>query len=526
MNGVFTLAPLFLLLMASMLHGAPVKQTLTIAVEEWPPLEYRENGMAKGVNIEVIRRIMKRLDVPVAFQFYPFARSWMLVQKGKVDAISNVSYQPNRDQALLYTDEQRAFYTTGKMPTNFLWPAEFSLFMRRRDEASVSFKSYSQKGIKDYTFGVVKDYSYDPAFRDADLRRKTYPSAELAFQAMANGEIDLFPMETTVGHYMLQKLGLSEKLKLYAGPPLLKKPYMLAFARHSLYPDIESLSRRFYVELAAMRESGEYDSIYESYIRPAYMKNLPHPLHFVCEEWVPWEYLEGEELKGVDVAVVDYIMKRLNLPYEISIYPWSRAWMLAQKGKADVVLSISYKDAREKVLYYTDDQRAFAQGGKQPENFLWMSEYVFFVMKNAASAWDFDSLAQLKRDGARVGRNRDYTYSPAFLEAEFEGPVYNRTEEGMLALTSGEIDLYPMDKTIGCAILERLGLRESVTYLPKPLFTKPYLSPFCRASDIPELEKIMDAFYRELRIMRSNGTYEKIYKESLEAIKKATTTTP
>ena len=192
--------------------------------------------------------------------------------------------------------------------------------------------------------------------------------------------------------------------------------------------------------------------------------------------------------------------------------------MMAEKGKVEVVLSVSYKDSRENVLFYTEDQGQFGKDGKIPENYLWMSEYVFFVMKKSANLHKFESCKQLKKDRIKVGRNRDYSYCPAFLAAEFDGPVYSKTENGLLALVSGEIDLYPMDKTIGLATLQRLGLRDSVTYLPKTIFSKPYLSPFCRNSEFPGLEKIMSSFYRELRIMRSDGTYDRIYNDSLRSI--------
>ena len=55
-----------------------------------------------------------------------------------------------------------------------------------------------------------------------------------------------------------------------------------------------------------------------------------------------------------------------------------------------------------------------------------------------------------------------------------------------------------------------MGIVDSVAWLPRPLFQKPYLSPFCRRSDFPDLERIMRAFYRELRLMRADGEYDRL----------------
>ncbi len=514
------LAVVSFLVAASFVNADDTKRKFIIAAEAWPPMEYIEDGETKGINVEVITRIMKRLDVSVEFQFYPFTRSWMMAEKGKVDAISSISYQPNREAILFYTEAQKAFLSTGKIPENYLWNAEYAWFIHRRNAPSFHSKGYDDLSFKDYNIGIVKSYSYNKEFRDADLKRKTFPSADSAFQAMAEGLIDLVPMEVTVGEHMIMELGLAGKISCLE-PNLFSKPYYLAFTQTSDYPDIENLSKRFHEELSLMRASGEYASIYESYIRPQYVDKITRPLVFVCEEWAPLEYMDGKDVIGVDASVVKYIMTRLGIPYKIEIYPWSRAWMMAEKGKVEAVLSVSYKDTREEVLFYTEDQRQFGKTGKTPEHYLWMSEYVFFVMKKSANDIVFTSYNQLKKDGVKIGRNRDYSYNPEFLAAEFVGPVYANTDAGIFALVNGEIDLYPMDKTVGVAVLKKLGLQNSVSWLPQPLFSKPYLSPFCRKSKFPELEKIMNAFYRELRIMRSDGTYDKIYHASIEAIEES-----
>ncbi len=212
-------------------------------------------------------------------------------------------------------------------------------------------------------------------------------------------------------------------------------------------------------------------------------------------------------------------MKQLNIPYSIRIYPWSRAWMMVQKGGADAVLSISYKESREEVLYYTEGQRAFATTGEIPQDFLWKSQYVFFVKKKNGSRYQFESFEQIKRDGYRIGTNKDYSYNPAFLAAQLGDVAYNDTKAGLLGLVSEEIDLYPMDRTVGLAALNELGLTDSVTFLPKPIFSKPYLAPFSRKSSYPAIEEVMKNFNAELLRMRENNDYSRICDKYFDALK-------
>jgi polar amino acid transport system substrate-binding protein len=496
--------------------GEEPTRPFRFAMEDYPPFEYEEGGVAKGINVEVTTRIMDRLDIPFEISFYPFSRGWMLLQKGKADAAPSVSYQSFREPYLFYSDAQKAFQSTGNIPDDHLWLTEYVFFVHRRLKGSLRFRSYEQVKQDNYRIGVNKDYSYHPAFWEHDLNRQILITPADAFRALAEGRIELFPMDRTVGLWMLKRMGLETKIT-HLGRPLFSKPYLMVFSKASDYPDIQGVMRRFYAELAAMRESGEYDRIRGRYIDVGDPDVPQRRLRFVCEEWVPFEYPVDGVPKGIDVEVTDLIMKRLGIPYEIRFYPWSRAWLMAEKGHAEAVLSVSYKASRENVLYYTPEQADFAKTGVLPPDYLWQADYVFFVKRKFKETHRFDSYEQIKADGCRIGTNKDYSYDDAFRSANLSCREYPDTETGLTALVNEEIDLYPMVRTVGLATLKEMGLLESITYLPKPLFSKPYLVPFCRTSDYPNLEYIMYAYYRELSRLRRNGEYEKIYRNYVDA---------
>ena len=187
--------------------------------------------------------------------------------------------------------------------------------------------------------------------------------------------------------------------------------------------------------------------------------------------------------------------------------------MLAERGRADAVLSVSYKASREAVLFYTPAQRTFATTGTLPADYLWLSEYVFFVKKSRAAAVLFESYEQIKRDGYRVGTNKDYSYSPAFMAAKLSARQYPDARSGLTALVNEEIDLYPMDRTVGLAELSKMGFSDTVAFIPSVLFSKPYLAPFVRRADAPHNEAVMRAFYDELHLMRETGEYDDIVRE-------------
>jgi polar amino acid transport system substrate-binding protein len=485
-------------------------RALRIAIEEYPPYEYSENGEFKGINIDVFERIFKRLHIPYEIREYPFSRGWLMLSRGAADAAPSISYSKSREPLLYYTDEQRDFAKTGKRPTDYLWMTEYVFFINKRFERSLHFDSYEQMQRDRYRVGTVKSYSYHPGFLEQPFKFKQYILIPSGFEALTRGEIDVFPMDKTVGEHVINENNLGPQIT-FIPKSMFTKPYLMAFSKASDYPDLEGVMKRFYAELLKMRQSGEYDTIRNAYLPPPRaVAPAPRPLLFICEDWVPFEYMENGILKGIDVDITEQIMTTLGLPYEIKAYPWARAWMMVSNGKADAVLSISHKASREDALYYTDEQREFAATGTLPPDYLWMSEYVFFVKTKFADTYSFESYDQLHQAGYRIGKNRGYSYNDAFKEATLPGKEFHNTKDGLRALVDEQIELYPMDKTVGLATLKEMGLLASVTYLPKPLFSKPYLVPFVRASNYPKIESVMQRFNDELRAMRKRGDVERI----------------
>ena len=503
---------------AALGSGAPAVRPLRIVLEDYPPYEYVEDGEPRGIDVDIMKRVFSRLGIPYEFKFYPFSRAWLMLKRGTADAAPSISYRREREPHLYYTDHQRGFATTGRIPPDYLWLTEFVFFINKKFEESLRFESYEQIREDGLSVGILKAYAYHPGFLEESLKFKQYVNPIDGFRALAAGEIELFPMARTVGIHLLGKSELSDQIS-YLPKVMCSKPYLMVFSKASDYPNLEGVMIRFNAEVAKMRAAGEIEAIRNAHLPQSLHPPTPRPLLFVCEEWAPFEYMNGDTIEGIDVDITARIMKSLGIPYEIRIYPWSRAWMMAENGKADAVLSVSYKESREDVLIYTDDQREFARSGTLPRNYLWMSEYVFFVKKKFADEYTFESFEQLKEAGYRVGKNRDYSYSPEFTTAILPGPSFNDTESGLDALVAEKIDLYPMDKTVGLATLKNMGLLESVTFLPRPLFSKPHLAPFVRRSDYPGIEDVMERFHTELRRLREANDIDIIRQKHLGGLR-------
>lgn len=72
-------------------------------------------------------------------------------------------------------------------------------------------------------------------------------------------------------------------------------------------------------------------------------------IHIVTEDWPPFNYvLANGEVGGISSEKVKKIFKQANLPYDISVHRWPKAYNMAKNGKNVLIYSILRSKQREK----------------------------------------------------------------------------------------------------------------------------------------------------------------------------------
>jgi ABC-type amino acid transport substrate-binding protein len=420
---------------------------LVLVASHDPPYAYVDDFWPCGLDVDVTARILDELGIPFEIMFHTAARCRELLESGQADAGLGVPYEASPAGGLYF-----AVPPSGPcLGDNCLHPVEHVFFIRRHEAArflGVPYQDLEQKGFR---IAVGEQQADSPGLFTNGWSAATYASTEDAFRALAGQQVDLVVVDRIVGHGVLDRLGLRDAVT-YLPHPVATGSRHLAFSAASTYPDLKTLASRFGDMLARLRASGEYEAICHRHVRQRFDAAYDRPFLFVGTEWPPYEFSTGDRVGGINVEVATRIMKRLGVPCAFALYPWSRAWMMAEKGGADAVLSVSYQQEREPVAYFTDEQRTCGSE-RLPRDYLWASELVFFVKRNRQHLYRFGSLEQLKDEGFRVGTNRGYAYTPAFHAAGLGDREYGTIRQGMTALLSGDIDLYPMERVVGVAVL-------------------------------------------------------------------------
>lgn len=153
---------------------------------------------------------------------------------------------------------------------------------------------------------------------------------------------------------------------------------------------------------------------------------LADTLHFVTEEYAPFNYLKDGKVTGIAVEQVEAISKAAGIDYTMEIMPWARAFAMAEKQPKTCVFTTGYNRERA-------------------DRFLWVNpllkdEMVLLKRKDGSKGPATMSAAL----GMKVGSQRGDFAVEALEELGFKNiDLATDIDISLRKLLSGRIDLMP-----------------------------------------------------------------------------------
>ncbi|WP_428688107.1 substrate-binding periplasmic protein [Roseibium sp.] len=210
----------------------------------------------------------------------------------------------------------------------------------------------------------------------------------------------------------------------------------------------------------------------------------------------PYKFLDSGVYKGIDIEVIDEVMKRLGVTYRVElIESGTRIQQEARTGRADMLLLFSKKKDRLDYLIYPR------------ESYLDIS-WNFFIRAEDEGRIKYERFDDLK--DLQIGITQDFAYTPDFLKSglDFQTVTRNNLQIGMLL--AKRLDAVPMNAISTLYEEKKAGRLDKLSYLPKPLITKPYYNVFARASTYPDIEDLAARYDETIRAMKADGTLDAI----------------
>lgn len=225
---------------------------LKLVTLQYPPYEYEENKEVKGVAVEIVKEVFKRMGQPIKIELLPWARAIYMIEKGEADGIFT-AYK---------TLEREAFADYSK---EILMPQVVALFIK--EDSTIAFDGDFGK-LNKYKFGVVKEVSYGEKF-DKAVKNKIITNiedvtiGEQNFLKLSAGRLDIVVSNKYGAIDIINKLKKSKEIKELL-PEVQNVPSYIAFSKKK---NLSKIRDKFDEILKEMKKDGSYDKIINDYFR-------------------------------------------------------------------------------------------------------------------------------------------------------------------------------------------------------------------------------------------------------------------
>ncbi len=219
---------------------------LTIVTEEWPPFNYTENGQIKGFGTEVVRLIMKELNVNYKIELLPESRGMKVLNNG-----SRVMFF-----SFILTPERKPLY-------KWIGPyGDQTIYFYKRKGSKLQIKTLSDARkvgrVCCRDMGLVFTSLKMAGFRNLDVG----VNPEGIYLKTIHGRCDLAIGETAWGvAYWLKKSDLSSDLLEQTPVKITSSPLYIAVSKD--VPDGEVA--RWQRALEKVKASSEYSKLSQTY---------------------------------------------------------------------------------------------------------------------------------------------------------------------------------------------------------------------------------------------------------------------
>jgi len=251
-----------LVLSASMSIGS----MLTVMAYEYRPYMYEENNKIKGIVIDVVKEVFRRMDQPISIRFVTWTNALRNIKSGKFDALT-----------LIYKNKEREKY--GDYSTEVLIPQRMTFFVR--NDSKITFDGDLEK-LRNYKIGVIRGFSYGPIFDDAVengvLKVDKTRSLKQNVSKLLVGRYDILidgryvVLDELVAINKKQTNSIVKKMSNNKYKYVLKEltpsiETMLAYMMFSKNNNLSEIRDKFDLTLIKMKKEGSYQKILESYFK-------------------------------------------------------------------------------------------------------------------------------------------------------------------------------------------------------------------------------------------------------------------
>ena len=245
---VFKMDKLLLILCFSLICSFINAEDLHIVTEDFPPFNFQEEGVTKGLASEVVTAVLEEAKLSANIEFYPWARAYMLALHQKNHIIYSIARIPEREEL---------FYWIGSIS-----PYQTSFYkLKNRQDIQVA----SLEDAKRYLVGVsLADVTTVYLQEKGFSKLQMVPDDTQNLHKLTAGRVDLIAYEENSFLHKIheQNLNPQDYERVWRVQDLTDELYM-AISRNSDIKLFEKLRKA----LIRIKKSGTYEDIHQRYLK-------------------------------------------------------------------------------------------------------------------------------------------------------------------------------------------------------------------------------------------------------------------
>lgn len=325
--------------------------SITIGVmTDSEPYSWIENGQMMGFSIDVLEEISSHTGLKFEYRPGSWSEIFPAFLRGEIDAIDEISYQPDRAELILFTEP---YYFRNQV------------IMHNIARPLTAFDSLED--LKPYRIGTVRDIYTLQLLSEQGLDITEYDAIPNLVQALAFGWVDAIIGPELTLNFLAERAGFSHVSTLTRAPlrgaehedfriGVLKENKIL---HRILSQGLQAIPpERLSQMLGVWKEYGGQTFTNSNTFRlteqqASYVRRLgPLKVGFM-REYAPFSFVDNENLQGLTVDVLTRIQDMTGLQVIPVTDRWSVLFDLFQRGEIDIITNISDKPARHEFTRFS-----------------------------------------------------------------------------------------------------------------------------------------------------------------------------
>ncbi len=434
----------------------------------WPPMDFVDDkGRSSGIGADFVRAMNRRLGGVLHLQPGSWDEIYTAVKEKRLPALIGITPHPSRTADFLFTDP----YLT----------IPHVIIARKGSPYADRISDLSGKRVaieKKFVLAKILAEQYP------DISVQEYAHTSDALDAVSKGAADAYIGNRAVALYLIERelisnLQIQGKIENVASInaigvrrdwPLLHSILQKVLASIGEAERRDILKHWVPAEGAAR---GRAELVLSSEER-AWLQAHPRLRLGFDRDWEPFEYVSA---KGVYEGITAKFMQRIQGMTGVEMIPqtelsWAEVMNKAREGEIDVLTALTPSAERRQYLNFTKPYLHFP--------------LMVFTRQDAPLITGIEDLG-----GARVAVERDYI-TQEYLQTnhpDLQLTLVDTTSEALRALSTGQVDAYVGNLTLGSYMIDKLGLGNIKVAAPTPYANDLAIGV---RKDWPELVTILD----------------------------------